>query len=87
MIAAVVLDGDWADGRNGLTIITKSLGRIAKKKSPNDMDGFTKGIMANIHTTTDAAKAVEEADLVVEAIIESLKVKRDLFGHIDSVAK
>lgn len=32
-------------------------------------------------------KAVQDADLVVEAIIESLKVKGDLFGAIDSKAK
>jgi 3-hydroxyacyl-CoA dehydrogenase len=30
---------------------------------------------------------VEDADLVVEAIIESLKVKRDLFGFIDTKAQ
>jgi 3-hydroxyacyl-CoA dehydrogenase len=33
------------------------------------------------------AKAVKNADLVIEAIIESLKVKRDLFGHLDTKAK
>lgn len=36
---------------------------------------------------SSSAKAVEEADLVVEAIIESLKVKRDLFGYLDSKAR
>jgi hypothetical protein len=40
--------------RNGLNIITKSLSRVAKKASPNDIEGFTKKIMANISTTTDA---------------------------------
>jgi 3-hydroxyacyl-CoA dehydrogenase len=30
---------------------------------------------------------VESADLVVEAIIESMKVKRDLFGFLDGKAK
>ncbi|ORY33401.1 3-hydroxyacyl-CoA dehydrogenase [Naematelia encephala] len=73
--------------QNGLQIITKSLGRVAKKKAPDDIEGFTREIMANIETTTDSAKAVEEADLVVEAIIESLKVKRDLFGFLDTKAK
>lgn len=104
--------------RNGLNIITKSLSRVAKKASPNDIEGFTKKIMANITTTTDAlvlillsifpfpssssffvksqkcwreltirAEAVQESDLVVEAIIESLKVKGDLFGFLDSKAK
>jgi hypothetical protein len=40
--------------RNGLNIISKSLSRVAKKASPNDIEGFTKKIMANITTTTDA---------------------------------
>ncbi|GFZ48769.1 hypothetical protein JCM24511_06518 [Saitozyma sp. JCM 24511] len=73
--------------QNGLNIITKSLSRVAKKVQPDDIEGFTKTVMSNIETTTDAAKAVEEADMVVEAIIESLKVKRDLFGFLDTKAK
>ncbi|WVR07647.1 hypothetical protein IAU60_004689 [Kwoniella sp. DSM 27419] len=72
---------------NGMNIITKSLSRVAKKKSPDDIEGFTSNILKNIETTTDAGKAVEDADLVVEAIIESLKVKRDLFKYLDSKAK
>jgi len=40
--------------RNGLNIITKSLGRVGKKAQPDDVEGFTKKIMANIETTTDA---------------------------------
>ncbi|CAD6567252.1 MAG: hypothetical protein TREMPRED_003435, partial [Tremellales sp. Tagirdzhanova-0007] len=73
--------------QNGLTIINKSLSRIAKKKQPDDVEGYTKSVMANIEITTDAGKAVTDADLVVEAIIESLKVKRDLFGFLDGKAK
>ncbi|WVQ84640.1 hypothetical protein IAT38_006795 [Cryptococcus sp. DSM 104549] len=72
---------------NGINIITKSLSRVAKKKSPDDIEGFTANILRNITTTTDAAEAVKDADLVVEAIIESLKVKRDLFGFLDDKAK
>ncbi|OCF44652.1 3-hydroxyacyl-CoA dehydrogenase [Kwoniella heveanensis CBS 569] len=72
---------------NGLNIITKSLSRVAKKQSPDDVEGFTSQILKNIETTTDAGKAVQDADLVVEAIIESLKVKRDLFGFLDTKAK
>ncbi|WWD19670.1 hypothetical protein CI109_104132 [Kwoniella shandongensis] len=72
---------------NGLKIISKSLSRIAKKSSPDDIEGFTANVMKNIETTTDASKAVEDSDLVVEAIIESLKVKRDLFKFLDTKAK
>ena len=39
------------------------------------------------HADAIRGKAVESADLVVEAIIESMKVKRDLFGFLDSKAK
>jgi 3-hydroxyacyl-CoA dehydrogenase len=40
--------------RNGLNIITKSLSRIAKKAAPDDVEGFTKTVLANIETTTDS---------------------------------
>nr|KIR88312.1 3-hydroxyacyl-CoA dehydrogenase [Cryptococcus tetragattii IND107] len=72
---------------NGVNIISKSLARVAKKKSPDDIEGFTNNVLKNISTTTDSSQAVEEADLVVEAIIESIKVKRDLFGFLDGKAK
>jgi 3-hydroxyacyl-CoA dehydrogenase len=34
---------------------------------------------------TDTAKSVEDSDLVVEAIIENLKLKQDLFASLDKV--
>ncbi|WOO82342.1 Hydroxyacyl-coenzyme A dehydrogenase, mitochondrial [Vanrija pseudolonga] len=72
---------------NGLNIISKSLARVAKKASPDDIEGYTKNVLANITVTTDAEKAVADSDLVVEAIIESIKIKRDLFGFLDKKAK
>lgn len=33
------------------------------------------------------AEAVQNADLVIEAIIENLKIKQDLFAFLDSKAK
>ncbi|KAL7418391.1 hypothetical protein Q5752_006849 [Cryptotrichosporon argae] len=72
---------------NGMNIISKSLARVAKKVAPDDNEGYTSSVLSKISTTTDAATAVKEADLVVEAIIESLKVKRDLFGFLDEHAK
>ncbi|ORX40532.1 3-hydroxyacyl-CoA dehydrogenase, partial [Kockovaella imperatae] len=71
---------------NGLNIIRKSLARVGAKTHPDTVEKFTRSIMDNIETTTDAAKAVAHADLVIEAIIESLKVKRDLFGFLDKHA-
>lgn len=38
-------------------------------------------------TSTDGSeKAVSSTDLVCEAIIESIKVKRDLFAYLDKKA-
>ncbi|CAE6529431.1 unnamed protein product [Rhizoctonia solani] len=74
---------------NGLKIIRTSLGRIAKKAhadSPEQQKSFVEGIVATIITTTDAQEAVKQADLVVEAIVESLEVKRKLFASLDAYA-
>ncbi|GHJ86555.1 hypothetical protein NliqN6_2957 [Naganishia liquefaciens] len=72
--------------QNGLQIIQKSLARVAKKKfadSEADVGGWTGQVMGNIETTTDPAEAVSSSDLVVEAIVENLKTKQDLFGFLD----
>ncbi|GHJ89583.1 hypothetical protein NliqN6_5985 [Naganishia liquefaciens] len=75
--------------QNGLQIIQKSLGRVAKKKfagKQDEMEGYTRQVMGNITTMTDAGEAVSSADLIIEAIIESIKIKRDLFGFLDGKA-
>ena len=41
---------------------------------------------AKLSFTTDVDEPAREADLVVEAIVEKLDVKRDLFSHLDSLA-
>lgn len=38
----------------GLQVIEKSLARVAKKQSPDDIDGYVKRALANIQTTTDS---------------------------------
>jgi len=37
-----------------------------------------------VTTSTDVGKAVKDADLVVEAVFEDLKVKQDIFAQIDA---
>jgi len=39
----------------------------------------------NIHFTTSLEEAAQNADLVVEAIIEILEIKRDLFARLDKI--
>ncbi len=68
---------------NGQTIISKSLGRIAKKAmaeaSAEEQAKFVKGIVDSIKVTTDPEAAVKDTDLVIEAIIENVGIKKDLF--------
>jgi 3-hydroxybutyryl-CoA dehydrogenase len=42
--------------------------------------------LENIATTTNMAEAVETADLVIEAVFESMEVKKALFRQVDEVA-
>ncbi|WFD35315.1 hypothetical protein MCUN1_002166 [Malassezia cuniculi] len=75
---------------NGQNIISKSLTRIVKKKladkSAEEQAEYVKGIVSSINTTIDPAEAVKDADLVIEAVIENLKLKRELFAFLDSKA-
>lgn len=75
---------------NGRSIISKSLTRIAKKSmadsSAADQEAFVKQIVDGIKTTTDAGAAVAETDLVIEAIIENVGIKKDLFSFLDGKA-
>ncbi|XP_056312543.1 hydroxyacyl-coenzyme A dehydrogenase, mitochondrial [Danio aesculapii] len=69
--------------------IENSLKRVAKKKfaeKPEDGEVFVQKVLKNISTSTDAVSVVHGTDLVVEAIVENLKVKQDLFGALDKVA-
>lgn len=72
---------------NGINIIKKSVARVAKKQQPDDIEGYTNKVLQNISTSTDAGAAVADTDLVVEAILENLKVKQDLFAFLDTKAK
>lgn len=42
--------------------------------------------MGRINFSTDKEQSVQSADLVVEAIIENLKIKQDLFAALDAVS-
>lgn len=69
--------------------IVNSLSRIAKKKCNGDeamMKESVANTMRNLTWTTDRAKGVEGADLVIEAIIENLDLKKELFAELDGMA-
>ncbi|XP_002730646.1 hydroxyacyl-coenzyme A dehydrogenase, mitochondrial-like [Saccoglossus kowalevskii] len=71
-------------------IINKSLQRVVKKKfadDPSKGEAYISDIMSKISTTTDSSKAVSNTDLVIEAIIENMGIKKKLFSELDKVAK
>lgn len=43
-------------------------------------------VLQNVSTSTDSGSAAQGSDLVLEAIVENLKVKQDIFGQLDKVA-
>jgi 3-hydroxybutyryl-CoA dehydrogenase len=44
-------------------------------------------IMARIKGTTDLTEAVGEADFVIEAVVEDMKVKKEVFTELDRICK
>ncbi|KNC82531.1 hypothetical protein SARC_05179 [Sphaeroforma arctica JP610] len=72
---------------NNLKAIEKSLTRVAKKKSGTEAESFVKDIMSRISVSTSAPEAVADADIVIEAIVENLDVKRKLWADLDKAAK
>jgi len=47
---------------------------------------FVNETIGRIKTSTDAVKSVAETDLVIEAIVENLDVKKKLFSSLDVAA-
>lgn len=66
-------------GKDG---IEKSLARFVSKGGLSDAE--VEAALARITVTTDL-DAVADADFVVEAVFESLDIKRELFGQLDAI--
>jgi 3-hydroxyacyl-CoA dehydrogenase len=49
--------------------------------SPGDVEPA----LARIHLAPELAQAVKRADLVIEAVVEDIDVKRDVFKRLDSL--
>ncbi|XP_053711491.1 hydroxyacyl-coenzyme A dehydrogenase, mitochondrial [Synchiropus splendidus] len=69
--------------------IEGSLKRVVKKKfadKPEAGEEFIQKVLQNVSTSTDSGSAVQSADLVLEAIVENLKVKQEVFRSLDQLA-
>ncbi|XP_008575068.1 PREDICTED: hydroxyacyl-coenzyme A dehydrogenase, mitochondrial isoform X2 [Galeopterus variegatus] len=69
--------------------IEESLRKVAKKKfveNPKAGDEFVEKTLSSMSMSTDAVAVVHSADLVVEAIVENLEVKNELFKRLDKFA-
>lgn len=69
--------------------IETSLSRIAKKKCNGDaakMKQYVDEVISRMTWTTDDAMAAGRADLIIEAIVENIDAKKELFAKLDKLA-
>ncbi|ELU06583.1 hypothetical protein CAPTEDRAFT_137685 [Capitella teleta] len=69
--------------------IEQSLSRVARKKYKDDPEAgenFMQETTRRLSTNTDTRDAVQNTDLVIEAIIENIDIKQKLFSGLDNAA-
>ncbi len=69
--------------RKGLGSIKSFLNNQVKRERMKGEE--TEKILSLISTTTDLAKALSDAELVIEAVFEDIKVKKELFKKMDGI--
>ena len=70
---------------NGLERIRKFLqGGIERKKITKEE---ADAVLSRIKGTVDLNEAVKDADLVIEAIVENMEIKKKLFKELDNISK
>lgn len=88
-INVTMIDRDEQALATGMKYVEKSVSRVAKKLHKNDLyaaNNFKNSLLKKISITTDLEKGTGEQDLVIEAIIENLKIKQNLFQKIDKIS-
>lgn len=68
----------------GSAMVKKNLNRLVKKERITEDDVIT--IMGRLTTTTDMNLA-KDADLVIEAAVENMAIKKDIFKELDEICK
>ncbi len=88
----VALETEQAFLDKGLARIDKSVNKLAQKQvekgklSADQAEAFVKDTLGRIEGTTDKAK-LADCDLVIEAIVENLDVKKALFAELGGICK
>jgi 3-hydroxyacyl-CoA dehydrogenase len=88
----IVAEADQGALDKGLGRIEKSLAKLAEKlvekgkKSAEEAEADSKAALARISGTLDRTE-LAECDLIVEAIVENLDVKNELFRDLGEIAK
>jgi 3-hydroxybutyryl-CoA dehydrogenase len=70
---------------NGLTTISGNLDRAVSKGKMDQ--AAADQIMNRITGTTDLVMAAQDADLVIEAIIEIMEIKKQVYQELDNICK
>ncbi len=70
---------------NGLNMIKKNLLRGVKKEKITQEQMDT--ILSRIKGTTDLKTAASDADVVIEAIVENLDLKKKVYAELDRICK
>lgn len=69
----------------GMGMIRKSLQKFVQKQVISEQD--MEDTLSRIHPTLDIKEAVENADLIIEAVPENVEIKRAVLGEADKFAK
>ncbi|MDH5482262.1 MAG: 3-hydroxyacyl-CoA dehydrogenase family protein [Candidatus Bathyarchaeota archaeon] len=69
----------------GMSMINNSLQIFLKKGTITENE--VKETLARIHPTLDLRETVADADLIIEAVPENLKLKKEILSEVDKLAK
>jgi 3-hydroxybutyryl-CoA dehydrogenase len=70
--------------QRGLSVIKKNLGRAVEKGKKSQADADT--VLDRIRGTVELGD-LKEADLVIEAVIENMPLKKELYAHLETICK
>ena len=73
-----------ASNQKAVAKITKSLAKLVEKGKVTEE--YMNSVLANITTTTEYS-ALADYDLIIEAAVETMELKRELFAELDKICK